>query len=55
MAHLLDILLNAFFELLPAILEYMGIRRRLRDIGDTVPIAQSSHEQQKGVKGKFLS
>lgn len=55
MAHLLEILLNAFFELLPAIAEYMGFKRRLRDVGDTVPITQSNHEQKKGMKGKFLS
>jgi hypothetical protein len=49
MATLLEILLNAFFELLPAIAEYMGFKRRLRDVGDTVPITESSHERKEGI------
>ena len=52
MAHLLDILLNAFFDLLPAIAEYMGFKRRLKDVGDTGPITQNDQEQ-KGDEGEI--
>ncbi len=55
MAHLLDLLLNAFFDLLPAIAEYMGFKRMQQDVEDTILVARSKHEQKESMKGKILS
>jgi len=55
MGTLLEILLNAFLDLLPAIAEYMGFKRGLRDGGDAHAITQSRCEQKEGMKEKFPS